>query len=110
MANEGNKGKKENAHTISGTTSHQKYQSNSCESRSPVRRSVISRNATFLRVGEHQKETAQEFGQMLEQVEIGHRVEDADPTDDELSNIVIVVEHLLAVAIEGHANSERDSE
>ena len=27
----------------------------------------------------------------------------ADPTDDELSNIVIVVEHLLAVAIKDHA-------
>ena len=63
----------------------------------------LSRTATFLRVGEHQKETAEEFGQMLEQVEIGHRVEDADPTDDELSNIVIIVEHLLAVVMEGHA-------
>ena len=40
---------------------------------------------------------------MLEQVEIGNRVEDADPADDELTNIVIVVEHLLAVAIQDRA-------
>ncbi len=72
----------------------------------PAFAQYLTRTATFLRVGEHQKEAAEEFGQMLEQVEIGHRVEDADPTDDELSNIVIIVEHLLAVAMEGHAIAE----
>ncbi len=68
-----------------------------------MRPTVAQRNVTFLRIRQHQKEAAEEFGQMLEQVEIGNRVEDADPTDDELTNIVIVVEHLLAVAIEDHA-------
>lgn len=51
-------------------------------------------------VAQHVEQTGEEFGQMLQQVEVGHGVEHADPTDQQLANERIL--DLDALAEEGN--------